>query len=57
MKRLMISALTLLCVNSTTAFAEEESAEVLLYQMDEASKHLYYVLSYNLVKKNSIEPL
>ncbi|EJL6676301.1 sigma-E factor regulatory protein RseB [Vibrio cholerae] len=57
MKKLLISALTLFCVNSTTAFAEEESAEVLLYQMNEASQHLNYELSYILVKKNSIEPL
>ncbi|MGG6322859.1 sigma-E factor regulatory protein RseB [Vibrio cholerae] len=57
MKKLLISALTLFCVNSTTAFAEEESAEALLYQMNEASQHLNYELSYILVKKNSIEPL
>lgn len=56
MKKLLISALTLFCVNSTTAFAEEESAEALLYQMNEASQHLNYELSYILVKKNSIEP-
>lgn len=57
MKKLLISALTLFCVNSTTAFAEEEYAEALLYQMNEASQHLNYELSYILVKKNSIEPL
>ncbi|EKF9798478.1 sigma-E factor regulatory protein RseB [Vibrio cholerae] len=57
MKKLLISALTLFCVNSTTAFAEEVSAEALLYQMNEASQHLNYELSYILVKKNSIEPL
>ncbi len=57
MKKLLISALTLFCVNSTTAYAEEESAEALLYQMNEASQHLNYELSYILVKKNSIEPL
>ncbi|EEO00952.1 sigma-E factor regulatory protein RseB [Vibrio cholerae] len=57
MKKLLISALTLFCVNSTTAFAEEESAEALLYQMNEASQHLNYELSYILVKKSSIEPL
>lgn len=57
MKKLLISALTLFCVNSTTAFAEEESAEALLFQMNEASQHLNYELSYILVKKNSIEPL
>ncbi|MDA5318830.1 sigma-E factor regulatory protein RseB [Vibrio cholerae] len=57
MKKLLISALTLFCINSTTAFAEEESAEALLYQMNEASQHLNYELSYILVKKNSIEPL
>ncbi|EAZ71978.1 periplasmic negative regulator of sigmaE, partial [Vibrio cholerae NCTC 8457] len=33
------------------------SAEALLYQMNEASQHLNYELSYILVKKNSIEPL
>ncbi|EOX1791821.1 sigma-E factor regulatory protein RseB [Vibrio paracholerae] len=57
MKKLLISALTLFCVNSTAAFADEEPAEALLYQMNEASQHLNYELSYILVKKNSIEPL
>ncbi|WP_119560278.1 sigma-E factor regulatory protein RseB [Vibrio cholerae] len=57
MKKLLISALTLFCVNSTTAFAEEEAAEALLYQMNEASQHINYELTYILVKKNSIEPL
>ncbi|ENM5887948.1 sigma-E factor regulatory protein RseB [Vibrio mimicus] len=57
MKKFLISALTLFCVNSTVAFAEDESAEALLYQMNEASQHLNYELSYILVKKNSIEPL
>ncbi len=57
MKKFLISALTLLCVNSTAAFADEEPAEALLYQMNEASQHLNYELSYILVKKNSIEPL
>ncbi|MDP4495244.1 sigma-E factor regulatory protein RseB [Vibrio cholerae] len=57
MKKFLISALTLFCVNSTAAFAEEEPAEALLYQMNEASQHLNYELSYILVKKNSIEPL
>ncbi|ENM5880958.1 sigma-E factor regulatory protein RseB [Vibrio metoecus] len=57
MNKFLISALTLFCVNSTFAFAEEESAEALLSQMNEASQHLNYELSYILVKKNSIEPL
>lgn len=57
MKKFLISALTLFCVNSTAAFADEEPAEALLYQMNEASHHLNYELSYILVKKNSIEPL
>ncbi|EJL7015667.1 sigma-E factor regulatory protein RseB [Vibrio cholerae] len=57
MKKFLISALTLFCVNSTAAFADEESAKALLYQMNEASQHLNYELSYILVKKNSIEPL
>ncbi|EOU2518011.1 sigma-E factor regulatory protein RseB [Vibrio cholerae] len=57
MKKFLISALTLFCVNSTAAFADEEPAEALLYQMNEASQHLNYELSYILVKKNSIEPL
>ncbi|EGR4134620.1 sigma-E factor regulatory protein RseB [Vibrio cholerae] len=57
MKKFLISALTLFCVNSTVAFAEDESAEALLFQMNEASQHLNYELSYILVKKNSIEPL
>ncbi|EPZ7319224.1 sigma-E factor regulatory protein RseB [Vibrio mimicus] len=57
MKKFLISALTLFCLNSTVAFAEDESAEALLFQMNEASQHLNYELSYILVKKNSIEPL
>ncbi|ENM5741112.1 sigma-E factor regulatory protein RseB [Vibrio metoecus] len=57
MNKFLISALTLFFVNSTFAFAEEESAEALLSQMNEASQHLNYELSYILVKKNSIEPL
>ncbi len=57
MKKFLISALTLFCVNSTAAFADEEPAGALLYQMNEASQHLNYELSYILVKKNSIEPL
>ncbi|EEW05916.1 Sigma-E factor regulatory [Vibrio mimicus VM603] len=57
MKKFLISALTLFCVNSTVASAEDESAEALLFQMNEASQHLNYELSYILVKKNSIEPL
>ncbi|MGL4381803.1 MAG: sigma-E factor regulatory protein RseB [Vibrio sp.] len=57
MKKFLISALTLFCATSTTAFAEEQPAEALLYQMNQASQHLNYELSYILVKKNSIEPL
>lgn len=57
MKKFLISALTLFCATSTTAFAEEQPAEALLYQMNQASQYLNYELSYILVKKNSIEPL
>lgn len=57
MKKFLISALTLFSLSSTPAFAEEASAEALLHQMNEASQHLNYELSYILIKKNSIEPL
>ncbi|ELE8121335.1 sigma-E factor regulatory protein RseB [Vibrio fluvialis] len=57
MKKLLISVLTLFSLGTSTAFAEEESAEALLHQMNEASQHLNYELSYILIKKNSIEPL
>jgi sigma-E factor negative regulatory protein RseB len=42
---------------SPTAFAEETTAKALLHQMNEASQHLNYELSYILIKKSSIEPL
>ncbi|WP_394128095.1 sigma-E factor regulatory protein RseB [Vibrio hepatarius] len=57
MKKFLISALTLFSLNTPLAFAEENAAEALLYQMNEASQHLNYELSYILIKKNSIEPL
>lgn len=57
MKKILISALTLFSLNTPLAFAEENAAEALLFQMNEASQHLNYELSYILIKKNSIEPL
>lgn len=58
MKKFLISALTLFSLSSGMAFAEDnDSAEALLHQMNEASQHLNYELSYILIKKNSIEPL
>jgi len=57
MKKFLISALTLFSLSTAPAFAEEETAEVLLHQMNEASQQLNYELSYILIKKNSIEPL
>ncbi|MGF1745677.1 sigma-E factor regulatory protein RseB [Vibrio minamisatsumaniensis] len=57
MKKILVSALTLLSLISPTAFAEETTAKALLHQMSEASRHLNYELSYILIKKNSIEPL
>ncbi|MCG3729922.1 sigma-E factor regulatory protein RseB [Vibrio cincinnatiensis] len=57
MKKILISVLTLFSLNATPAFAEKPSAEALLHQMNEASQHLNYELSYILIKKNSIEPL
>ncbi|OIQ24318.1 sigma-E factor regulatory protein RseB [uncultured Vibrio sp.] len=57
MKKILISALTLLSLNVNSAFAEPSPAEALLHQMNEASQQLNYELSYILIKKNSIEPL
>ncbi len=57
MKKLLISALMLFSLNSISAFAADETAEAVLHQMNEASQHLNYELSYILIKKNSIEPL
>lgn len=57
MKTFLYSALTLLCIHSTFAFAQEESAEALLHEMNQATQQLNYELSYILIKKNSIEPL
>ena len=57
MKKILISALTLLSLNVNSAFAESSSAEALLHQMNEASQQLNYEISYILIKKNSIEPL
>ncbi|MFA0413153.1 sigma-E factor regulatory protein RseB [Vibrio renipiscarius] len=57
MKKILISALTLFSLNTPLAFAGEPPAEALLHQMNDASQHLNYELSYILIKKNSIEPL
>ena len=57
MKKFLISALALFSLIQTQASAEETSAEALLHQMNYASQHLNYELSYILIKKNSIEPL
>ncbi|WP_165310268.1 sigma-E factor regulatory protein RseB [Vibrio ziniensis] len=57
MNKFLISVLALFSLSSTLAFAEETPAEALLHQMNEASQHLNYELSYILIKKNSIEPL
>ncbi|ASU23050.1 sigma-E factor regulatory protein RseB [Vibrio qinghaiensis] len=57
MNKFLISALALFSLNSTLAFAEDQPAEALLLQMNEASQHLNYELSYILIKKNSIDPL
>ncbi|MDK9739555.1 sigma-E factor regulatory protein RseB [Vibrio sp. D404a] len=57
MKKFLVSALTLFSLISPSAFAEEPSAKALLHQMNEASQHLNYELSYILIKKSSIEPL
>ncbi|MDC5841589.1 sigma-E factor regulatory protein RseB [Vibrio europaeus] len=57
MKKFLISALTLFSLNTPIAFAEDNAAEALLHQMNEASQQLSYELSYILIKKNSIEPL
>jgi len=57
MKKFLISALTLFSLISMQALAEEISAKALLHQMNHASKHLNYELSYILIKKSSIEPL
>ncbi|WP_217542558.1 sigma-E factor regulatory protein RseB [Vibrio metschnikovii] len=57
MKKILISVLALFSLHVTQTFAEELSAEALLHQMNDASQHLNYELSYILLKKNSIEPL
>lgn len=57
MNKYLISALALFSLNSTLAFADDQPAEALLLQMNEASQHLNYELSYILIKKSSIEPL
>ncbi|MGF1709292.1 sigma-E factor regulatory protein RseB [Vibrio kagoshimensis] len=57
MKKILISALTLFSLMTPPAFAEEPTAKALLHQMNEASQHLNYELSYILIKKSSIEPL
>ncbi len=57
MKKLLISALTLLSLNMPLAFADKPAAEALLHQMNGASQRLNFELSYILIEKNSIEPL
>jgi sigma-E factor negative regulatory protein RseB len=57
MRKFLFSVLTLFSLNTTPAFAEQTPAGALLHQMNEASQHLNYELSYILIKKNSIEPL
>lgn len=57
MKKLLTSALALFSLSASPVFAEDSSAKTLLHQMNEASQHLNYELSYILIKKNSIEPL
>ncbi|MGF1755575.1 sigma-E factor regulatory protein RseB [Vibrio makurazakiensis] len=57
MKKILTSALVLFSLITPKAFAEEPTAKALLDQMNEASQHLNYELSYILIKKNSIEPL
>lgn len=56
MKHLLIGALSLVSLVSN-ASVEENPAEALLHQMDQATEQLDYELSYILVRKNSIEPL
>lgn len=57
MKKFLISALALFSLMQTQASAEENAAEALLLQMNQASQQLSYEFSYILIKKNSIEPL
>lgn len=57
MKKLLISALALFSLSASPVFAEDSSAKALLHQMNQASQHLNYELSYILIRKNSIEPL
>ncbi|MEH0687483.1 sigma-E factor regulatory protein RseB [Vibrio cholerae] len=57
MRKILISALALFSLNTPIAFAADDAAKALLDQMNDASQHLNYELSYILIKKNSIEPL
>ncbi|GLO59903.1 sigma-E factor regulatory protein RseB [Vibrio sp. MACH09] len=57
MKKFLFSALALFSLIQPQASAEENSAEALLHQMNHASQHLNYELSYILIRKSSIEPL
>ncbi|PMH43853.1 sigma-E factor regulatory protein RseB [Vibrio sp. 10N.286.49.B3] len=57
MKKVLISALTLLSLMTTKAFADDQPAEAILLDMNQASQQLNYELSYILIKKSSIEPL
>lgn len=57
MKKFLVSVLALFSLSVTTAFADEESAEAVLLQMNQASQKLNYELSYIQVRKNGFEPL
>lgn len=57
MKKFLVSVLALFSLNMNTAFADEESAEAVLLQMNHASQNLNYELSYIQVQKNGFEPL
>ncbi len=57
MKKFLVSVLALFSLNMNTAFADEESAEAVLLQMNHASQSLNYELSYIQVRKNGFEPL
>jgi sigma-E factor negative regulatory protein RseB len=57
MKNFLVSVVVLLSLNTSIAFAETLSAKALLLEMNQASQHLNYELSYILIKKHGIEPL
>ncbi|MDC0610644.1 sigma-E factor regulatory protein RseB [Vibrio sp.] len=57
MKKFLVSVLALFSLNANTAFADDQSAEAVLLQMNQASQQLNYELSYIQVRKNGLEPL